>query len=336
MSESYRVSFFTLGCKVNQYETNSIKAKLKNYGFKCVDIDEAADVVVVNTCSVTSIADSKSRTAIRKAAKLNPNVLIAVTGCYSQLEPTEVEEIDGVWLVIPNEEKDKLPEIIAAKFGMQTDIDSHISLPISTSRTRAFVKVQDGCDQFCAYCVIPFARSNKYSRNIEEVISEVEAMANAKYKEVVLTGIRLGSYEYNLPELISRCAEISKIERIRLSSIEPWEVNDALLDAMQNPKVCRHLHIPLQSGDDFLISQMNRPYTTSQYAEIIKKVRERINDIGISTDVIVGFPGETEFNFNNTKAFIKEMDYFQITHLQIFTKKTHRSSRNAKSSISGN
>ena len=211
MSESYRVSFFTLGCKVNQYETNSIKAKLKNYGFKCVDIDEAADVVVVNTCSVTSIADSKSRTAIRKAAKLNPNVLIAVTGCYSQLEPTEVEEIDGVWLVIPNEEKDKLPEIIAAKFGMQTDIDSHISLPISTSRTRAFVKVQDGCDQFCAYCVIPFARSNKYSRNIEEVISEVEAMANAKYKEVVLTGIRLGSYEYNLPELISRCAEISKL-----------------------------------------------------------------------------------------------------------------------------
>ena len=313
MMRSIRVAYHTLGCKVNQYETETIRARLEAAGFVTVSIGSGADVCVVNTCTVTNTADAKSRSALRRALRLSPGAFVVATGCYADLEPGRIGRIEGVDLVVANRDKDTIPERIIARFGGSRLAPSQCARP--RLRTRAVVKVQDGCDQFCSYCVVPFARSPKTSRPLEDVLSEVASLAGFGYKEAVLAGIRLGSYEdrgSRLPDLMRAVSELNGITRIRLDSIEPWEVDDALLEAFESPKVCRHLHIPLQSGDDEILRRMNRPYTAAGYAKIVSKVREAFHGIGITTDVIAGFPGETDEMFEATCALIRETDFSRL------------------------
>jgi len=308
-----KIAYHTLGCKVNQYETEKIRESLEVAGFQTVPFSSRADAYVINTCSVTSVADSKSRAAVRKAIKLNPDAYVVVTGCYADLEPAQIRAIEGVDLVVSHDDKEAIPERLSARFSSNTNHPTHNTRP--RTRTRAVVKVQDGCDQFCAYCVIPYARVGRTSRPIAEVMDELKSLADFGYKEIVLAGIRLGSYEDGdicLPGLIEKAAKIDGIDRIRLSSIEPWEVNDELLDVMLHPKVCRHLHIPLQSGDSSVLKRMNRPYSGDEYRKIIENVRSRIDGIGITTDVITGFPGETDAEFNNTCALINDVDFSRL------------------------
>ena len=309
------IAYHTLGCKVNQYETEKIREKLETAGFNTVSFSSAADIYIINTCSVTDVADSKSRAIIRKALRTNNDAFVVVCGCYAELEPAKIADIEGVGLVISNKDKDTIPERIIARFGKDTQINSLHDTVRPRTRTRAVVKVQDGCDQFCAYCVIPYARSHKTSRKIEDVLEELKSLANFGYKEIVLTGIRLGSYRSegnHLSDLINKASEIDGIERIRLSSIEAWEIDDAILNAFDNPKLCRHLHIPLQSGDDEVLKWMNRPYNTEEYLGLISKVRSHVEGIGITTDVIVGFPGETDIHFENTCRTIEKAGFSRL------------------------
>lgn len=315
------IAYHTLGCKVNQYETEKIRESLESAGFATVPFGSAADVYVINTCSVTSVADAKSRASVRRALKMNPNAFVVVAGCYAEIAPDEILAIEGVDLVVPNSDKDTIAERIASRFAKQSS-DTQCRTPNDRScrprlRTRAVVKVQDGCNQFCSYCIIPHARSSMVSRSMEDTLVEIRSLAEFGYKEIVLTGIRLGSYSgeqdgERLPELIRAASKVDGIERIRLSSIEPWEVNGTLLEAMQSPKVCRHLHIPLQSGDDDTLKGMNRPYTSEKYRAIISNVRASIPGIGITTDVIVGFPGETDEAFENTRSLIRELGFSRL------------------------
>lgn len=324
-----RIAYHTLGCKVNQYETEKLREALEGAGFETVAFSSPADAYVINTCSVTSVADGKSRAAVRRALRLNPDAFVVVAGCYAELDPDSIRAIEGVDLVVPNSEKDAIAERIVARLGQGLPniqypiLNTQSSLP--RLRTRAVVKVQDGCDQFCSYCIVPHARHAKSSRPLDDVIAEIRALAEFGYREIVLTGIRLGAYASRkckvesekcegsrLPELIRAASEVDGIARIRLSSIEPWEVDEALLDAMRSPKVCRHLHIPLQSGDDEVLARMNRPYTAAWYREIASMVRDGIPGIGITTDVIVGFPGESEDAFMNTRALIEEVGFSRL------------------------
>jgi len=308
-----RVAYHTLGCKVNQYETEKTREALEGAGFETVGFHSRADVYIINTCSVTGVADGKSRAAIRRALRTNPEAYVVVAGCYAELEPAQVSAMEGVDLVVPNSEKDGIAERIIARFGGQGAASRAVARP--RSRTRAVVKVQDGCDQFCAYCVIPYARVGKTSWPMAEVLDELRSLAGFGYKEIVLTGIRLGSYEdgsSRLPELTLAAAEVDGIERVRLSSVEPWEVDDSLLAAMTHPKVCRHLHIPLQSGDDRTLARMDRPYTTAEFAGIMSRVRERIPGVGITTDIIVGFPGETAVEFAGTLDFARDAAFSRL------------------------
>ncbi len=328
-----RVAYHTLGCKVNQYETEKIRESLESAGFTTVPFSSSADAYVINTCSVTSVADGKSRAAVRRALRANPNAFVVVAGCYAQLDPDAVRAIDGIDLIVSNDEKQTIAQKIIAGFANSEKHTDNIFQENTSGRprmrTRAVVKVQDGCDQFCSYCIVPHARSRMQSRPIEDVIAELRVLAGFGYKEIVLTGIRLGSYkskdalclqraqgerscQSNLPELIRAVASVGEIERIRLSSIEPWEVDDALLDAMKSANACRHLHIPLQSGDDDTLARMNRPYTSERYREIISHVQAAIPNIGITTDVIVGFPGETEEAFENTRALIEQVGFSRL------------------------
>lgn len=318
-SVAMKASYHTLGCKVNQYETERIRLSLENAGFETAVFGAPADVCVINTCSVTSTADAKSRAAIRRAVRANPNALIVITGCLSELERDRVEAIEGVGLVVPNADKASAAHRILSALGgsvsarsSQGSADGAVRL---RTRTRALVKVQDGCDHFCAYCVVPYARPVMYSRPVEEVLEELRGLAAEGYKEIVLAGIRLGAYRSGrrtLAGLVLAAADIEGIQRIRLSSIEPWEVGDDLIEAMSHPKVCRHLHIPLQSGDDGVLKAMGRPYDSASYLALADRVRARIDGIGITTDVIVGFPGESEKAFSNSVSLVRNVGFSRL------------------------
>ena len=321
-------AFYTLGCKVNQYETEKIREDMEAFGFKTVPFPGPADVLIVNSCTVTTTADSKSRSAIRRATRQNPNALIIATGCSTELDPLTFMRINGVDLVVPNAEKTKIAERIAARFPTLSRNGAKPTLP--RLRTRAVVKVQDGCDQFCAYCAVPLARPTRNSRDLEDVLSEIRALANVGYKEVVLTGIRLGSYndgQNDLPKIVQNAAEIDGIERVRLSSIEVWEVSQKLIEVMGHSKVCRHLHIPLQSGDDNILKAMRRPYNTEFYSQKISQARKAIPNPAITTDVMVGFPGETEEAFQNTCRFVRKM---RFSRLHVFRYSVRPDTRAAK------
>lgn len=340
-------AYYTLGCKVNQYETEKIREKLESLGFSTVGFASLADVYVINSCTVTGIADAKSRHAVRQAIRRNPDAFIVATGCYAELSTDRIAEITGVDLVIGNDEKESIPERVAARFAAvdgyhppQSPLDkggrnstplpgkgeAHLTPLLGKEglgevdyqqkpriRTRAFVKIQDGCNQFCAYCAVPYARKNVWSREIPDVLSELRTLAEFGYKEIVLTGIRLGSYMPGLPKLITAASEIEGIERIRLSSIEVWEIDDDLLQAMTaSQKVCRHLHVPLQSGDADVLRMMKRPYTPEKYMDTVRIAKKAIPELGLTTDVIVGFPGESDESFERSYNLVEEIGFSRL------------------------
>jgi threonylcarbamoyladenosine tRNA methylthiotransferase MtaB len=304
-------AYFTLGCKVNQYETEKIRERLEAIGFRTVGFASQADLYVINTCTVTSVADAKSRRAIRQAVRRAPDAIVVATGCFIELNPSAGKEFEGVDIVVGNEDKDTIPDIVSARFpniqsSMRPDVKPRL-------RTRAIVKVQDGCRQFCSYCAVPLARRRVWSRDVDDVLEELRMLADFGYKEVVLAGIRLGSYDDGLPNLLRAVCSISGIERIRLSSIEVWEITDELIEVMgSSVKICRHLHVPMQSADDEVLKRMNRPYNAAWYADVVEKVRSRLPGVGLTTDVMVGFPGETEEAFENTFRFVEEMEFSRL------------------------
>ena len=329
-----KVAFYTLDCKVNQYETEAMLEMFEKDGYEQVGSEDYADVYVINTCTVTHMSDRKSRQYIRRMKKKNPDAIIAVVGCYSQVSPEEILEIDEVNLVMgTNERRDivkeiKKLEVVEGEKKASTVDDimkvrafEEIEISQTNGRTRAFIKIQDGCDRFCTYCIIPYARGGKVrSRDLESIVSEVEKLVLNGYKEVVLTGIHVASYgkdvrdeNINLLTVIKAINEINGIERIRLSSVEPVLFTDEFVNEVSKmEKVCPHYHLSLQSGCDETLKRMNRRYTTKEYKEIVDRLRENIPNVAITTDVIVGFPGETNDEFNKTYEFLKEIELSQM------------------------
>ncbi|MDO8684566.1 MAG: tRNA (N(6)-L-threonylcarbamoyladenosine(37)-C(2))-methylthiotransferase MtaB [Armatimonadota bacterium] len=310
-------AYYTLGCKVNQYETEKIRAEMEANGFETVKFSDRSDIYIVNTCTVTSIADGKSRHVIRQAVVRNPRALVIATGCYAELEPQAIGVIDGVDIVVPNNEKDEIARRVLARFPGMAPARHLVNKAAPRMRTRAVLKVQDGCDLFCAYCTVPFARSVKQSRSLKNIISETRELAAFGYKEIVLTGIRLGSYcggnGKDIADIAQAVSCIDGIARVRLSSIEVWEITDKLISAMaSNSKICPHLHVPLQSGDDKILGAMGRPYDTGTYSKIVDHARREIPGIAITTDILVGFPGETDDSFERGLAFVEDMGFSRL------------------------
>lgn len=325
-----RIAFHTLGCKVNQYETEAMIEIFKNSGYEIVDFNDVADVYVINTCTVTGRGDMKSRQEIRKAKRLNPKSVIAVVGCYSQVASKEVLQIPEVNIVAGTKNKGDLVNLVErikidneTKLNAVEDISKDTSfeeLKISAQlgHTRAYLKIQDGCNQYCTYCIIPYARGPVRSRNPENILDEVKRLRDKGYKEIVLTGIHVASYgkdlgNLNLLDIIKMVHDVDGIERIRMSSIEPtFLTEDFIKEVSKLPKFCRHYHVSLQSGSDNTLRRMGRRYTTSEYRDIIERIRKYINDVAITTDVMVGFPGETDEEFNETYEFLKEIEFSKM------------------------
>ena len=329
-----KVAFYTLGCKVNQYETEAMLEMFKEDGYEQVGSEDYADVYVINTCTVTHMSDRKSRQYIRRMKKKNPDSIIAVVGCYSQVSPEEILEIEEVNLVMGTNERrtivDEIKKLEQAQGEkkastvddiMKVRAFEEIEISQSNGRTRAFMKIQDGCDRFCTYCIIPYARGGKVrSRDMESIVNEAKTLAENGYEEVVLTGIHVASYGKDLREnkvglldVIKRINEIDGIKRIRTSSVEPILFTDEFVDEVSKmEKVMPHYHLSLQSGCDDTLKRMNRRYTTSEYKEIVDKLRREIPDVAITTDVIVGFPGETEEEFDKTYNYLKELELSQM------------------------
>ncbi|NUL82408.1 MAG: tRNA (N(6)-L-threonylcarbamoyladenosine(37)-C(2))-methylthiotransferase MtaB [Armatimonadetes bacterium] len=312
-------AFTTLGCKVNQYETQRILASFEERGFDIVPFDQPADIYVINSCSVTQQAEAKSRQTVRRAARANPEAKVVLTGCYGQFALIRGESLPEASLVVPNPEKLKTLDRVLAEYPQLAENLQAREEPLyrTPSRHRAVLKVQDGCSVHCAFCSIPFTRPVMQSLPFAELLEEARQMAALGYKELVLTGVLIGDYgPHNgssgpdLTGLIRLLAEIPGIERIRISSIEPTLITEELIDLIaENPKLCPHLHIPLQSGDTGVLGRMNRPYDQPFYLELCSRLRRRIPDFSISTDIMVGFPGEDEAAFQNTIRVVEEAQF---------------------------
>ncbi|RAP76731.1 tRNA (N(6)-L-threonylcarbamoyladenosine(37)-C(2))-methylthiotransferase MtaB [Paenibacillus montanisoli] len=333
------VAFYTLGCKVNFYDTEAIWQLFKNEGYEQVDFETTtADVYLINTCTVTNTGDKKSRQIIRRAIRRNPDAVIAVTGCYAQTSPAEILAIEGVDLVIGTQDRDKLMSYIAdlqrerkpvnaVRNIMKTREFEELDVPDFAERTRAFLKIQEGCNNFCTFCIIPWSRGLSRSRDPQSVINQARQLVEAGYKEIVLTGIHTGGYgddmeNYRLSDLLWDLDAIEGLERIRISSIEASQIDEAMIDVLnRSSKMCRHLHIPLQAGDNDVLKRMRRKYTVEQFAEKIKLLHEAMPGVAITTDVIVGFPGETDEMFENGFAFMEQMGFAEM-HVFPYSKRT--------------
>ncbi|MBP2650722.1 MAG: modification enzyme, MiaB family [Firmicutes bacterium] len=325
-----RVALTTLGCKVNQFETDIIAGLFKEKGYQTVKFEQAAEIYVINTCSVTHLGERKSRQLIRRATRLNPEAAIVVTGCYAQLSPDKVAQIPGVDIVVGTKERQRIVELAEAallkgeKVKLVGDIMSarefeDIPLFAAPGRTRAFLKIQEGCTNYCTYCIIPYARGPLRSRPLDSVVRETEKLVAAGFKEIVLTGIHLGAYGHDfggsitLTDAVKRVLEVTGLVRLRLGSLESVEVDEKIIDIMKNDnRLCHHFHLPLQSGDDTVLKAMNRHYTTTEYSSLVTGIQTKVPDVAISTDIIVGFPGETEEMFNNTLKFVKTINFSGI------------------------
>lgn len=324
-----KVAFHTLGCKVNQYETEAMAELFKKNNYTLVDESEIADVYVINTCTITNLGDRKSRQFIRRAKNKNSEAVIAVVGCYAQTSPEEVMKIEEVDIIIGTKDRNRIVELTQEaeenrrKVNIVTDIMKQrefeeMKIEDINGKTRAFLKIQEGCNQYCSYCIIPYARGPIRSRKLDNILLEVKKLSEKGFKEVVLTGIHVASYgkDTGLIELIDvleRVHEIPGIERIRLSSIEPTIMTKAFMDRLVKlPKVCDHFHLSLQSGSDAVLKRMNRKYTTTEYKEIVDLIREYMPNVGITTDIIVGFPGETDEEFDETCNFVDEIGFSRI------------------------
>lgn len=330
-----KAALHNLGCKVNAYETESMQQMLEQAGYEIVPFAPGADIYIINTCTVTNIADRKSRQMLHKAKKMNPQAIVVAAGCYVESEKYAGGKVDdAIDIVIGNNCKKDLVEILEAyeegkREEALIDINhtkeyEELRLDKTAEHTRAYVKVQDGCNQFCSYCIIPYTRGRVRSRKPEDVYEEVSRLAAAGYREVVLTGIHLSSYGVDLEEetllsLIERIHGISGIERIRLGSLEPRIMTEAFVSAIAKlPKLCPHFHLSLQSGCDETLKRMNRKYTAEEYYEVCKRLRSYFEDPALTTDVIVGFAGETEEEFAQCKAFLEKIAFFE-THVFKFS-----------------
>jgi len=334
-----QVAFHTLGCKVNHYETEAIWQLFKQEGYERVDFEGNADVYVINTCTVTNTGDKKSRQVIRRAIRKNPDAVICVTGCYAQTSPAEIMAIPGVDIVVGTQDRVKMLEYIeqyrkerqpinAVKNIMKNRVYEELDVPYFTDRTRASLKIQEGCNNFCTFCIIPWARGLMRSRDPKEVIRQAQQLVDAGYKEIVLTGIHTGGYgqdlkDYNLAMLLHDIEEqVVGIKRLRISSIEASQLTDEVIDVIRHSKIIvRHMHVPIQSGSDTVLKRMRRKYTMDQFAERITKLKEVLPDLAITSDVIVGFPGETEEEFMETYNFIKEHKFSEL-HVFPYSKRT--------------
>ena len=322
----------TLGCKVNMYDTQAMVEILVNHGCRIVEFEEKADIYLINTCTVTNFGDKKSRQILRKAHRLNPNAVIVACGCYSQVEPEKVAAIEGISIILGTQDRIRIGEFICQYLEGRKSADfvSNISsqrefedLSINTQRdkTRAYLKIQEGCDRFCTYCIIPFARGPVRSRQPENVIAEAARLSENGFKEIVLTGIHVASYgkdikNTNLCDILKQISKIDKIQRIRFSSIEPNVVNDEFLDTISSlPKICDHFHLSLQSGCDKTLQAMNRHYTAFEYLKSVNRLRSIMPQAGITTDIIVGFPGESDEDFHESLEFVKKA---QLSRIHVF------------------
>ncbi|RKD73039.1 threonylcarbamoyladenosine tRNA methylthiotransferase MtaB [Sinobaca qinghaiensis] len=332
------VAFHTLGCKVNHYETEAIWQLFKDEGYEKTDFDKRADVYVINTCTVTNTGDKKSRQVIRRAVRKNPEAVICVTGCYAQTSPAEIMAIPGVDIVVGTQDRKKmLPYIEQFKKErepingvgniMKTRVYEELDVPSFTDRTRASLKIQEGCNNFCTFCIIPWARGLLRSRDPKEVLKQAHQLVDAGYKEIVLTGIHTGGYgedmkDYHLSDLLLELENVEGLKRIRISSIEASQITDEVIAVIKaSEKVVNHLHIPLQSGSDTVLKRMRRKYTNAFYAERVERLKEALPGLAVTSDVIVGFPGETKEEFQETFDFISRLEFSEL-HVFPYSKRT--------------
>lgn len=333
------VAFCTLGCKVNQYETNAMIEQFIKKKYTIKEFNEEADIYIINTCTVTNMADRKSRQMLRRAKELNPNSIIVACGCYAQVAKEELAKIPEIDLIYGTNEKNKIADLIEEKMTEEvlktkkdgkeketkvTDVmyqKEFLDFGVTdyTEKTRAVIKVQDGCDRFCSYCIIPYARGHVRSRKIQNVVEEIENIAQKGIKEVVITGIHLASYgkdfkpHAQLIDLLEEINKIDGIERIRLGSLEPTLITVEFLDRLSKlEKICDHFHLSLQSGCDETLKRMNRRYTTKEFEEGVELIRKYYKNVALTTDIIVGFPGETDEEFNKTYEFLKKINFYQM------------------------
>ncbi|WP_271725497.1 tRNA (N(6)-L-threonylcarbamoyladenosine(37)-C(2))-methylthiotransferase MtaB [Bacillus paralicheniformis] len=333
------VAFHTLGCKVNHYETEAIWQLFKEASYERKEFESSADVYVINTCTVTNTGDKKSRQVIRRAIRQNPDAVICVTGCYAQTSPAEIMAIPGVDIVVGTQDREKMlgyiqqyqeerQPINGVSNIMKARVFEELDVPAFTDRTRASLKIQEGCNNFCTFCIIPWARGLLRSRDPEEVIRQAQQLVDAGYKEIVLTGIHTGGYgedmkDYNFAQLLKELdSRVKGLKRIRISSIEASQITDEVIEVLdRSDKIVRHLHIPLQSGSNSVLKRMRRKYTMEFFADRLTKLKKALPGLAVTSDVIVGFPGETEEEFMETYNFIKEHKFSEL-HVFPYSKRT--------------
>lgn len=325
-----KAAFYTLGCKVNQYETNAMIEEFKNANYEIVEYEEFADVYIVNTCTVTNMSDRKSRQILRRAKAINSNAILCAVGCYAQVAKEELSKIDEIDLILGNNDKkhilSKIEEFEKEKIR-QCQVSNMLderkytewNTIAYTDKARAEIKIQDGCDRYCTYCIIPYARGPVRSRKIDDVYNEISEIAKTGIKEIVITGIHISSYGKDLKEditlidLLEKIDKIDGIERIRLGSLEPLIITEEFVSRLSKlKKVCNHFHLSLQSGCDTTLERMNRRYTTSEFRKIVEILRQNISEVALTTDIIVGFPGETDEEFETTYNFLKEIKFSKM------------------------
>ena len=347
-----KVAFLTLGCKTNQYETNGMMQQFLDAGYEICNADEEPDIYIVNTCTVTNIADRKSRQSLRKVKNKKDTIVIAV-GCYAQVAKDTLQNMPEIDIILGNKEKKNIIKYIedyeisknkivdVANINMQQDFDEYGCITY-TEKARTTIKIQDGCNNFCSYCLIPYARGRVRSRNKENILEEARKIANEGIKEIVLTGIHIASYgkdfneEYELVDLLEDLNKIEGIERIRLGSLEPTIITEEFVERLTKlDKICNHFHLSLQSGCDETLKRMNRKYTTKEFREVVKRLRDNIKDVNLTTDIIVGFPGETEEEFNTTYEFLKEIKFYKM-HIFKYSKRDGTIAATMPNQIDGN
>lgn len=339
-----KVALYTLGCRVNQYETEAMAETFIKKGYEAVDFEDYADVYIINTCTVTNMGDRKSRQMIRKAKRKNPDSIIAVAGCYAQVSPDEAAAIEGVDVVVGTSDKGRIADLVEEyeknkkKIKMVENIMNvrefeELQIDEYQDRTRAFLKIQDGCDRYCSYCLIPFARGPVRSRKPENIINEVLKLADKGFKEVILSGIHVASYgkdigDVTLLDVIKGINEIDGIERIRIGSVDPTFFTEKVIKEIAKiEKLCPHFHLSLQSGCNETLKRMNRHYTSEEYKATVEGLRQAFPDVSITTDVIVGFPGETDEEFRSTYEFLKDI---KLSKMHIFKYSPRKGTRAAQ------
>ncbi|MCX7780712.1 MAG: tRNA (N(6)-L-threonylcarbamoyladenosine(37)-C(2))-methylthiotransferase MtaB [Negativicutes bacterium] len=333
------VAFTTLGCKVNQFETEVIEGLFKQRGYEKVSFDRPADVYVINTCSVTHLGERKSRQLIRRAVRTNPAATIVVTGCYAQVAPEQIEAIPGVDVIVGTQDRQNIVDLVEAAADQKRTINAVTDIMVAKEfediplfeapgRTRAFLKIQEGCTNYCTYCIIPYTRGPLRSRPLASIAREAAKLTAAGFQEIVLTGIHLGAYGRDsqegitLTDAVKTVLKTEGLLRLRLGSLESVEVSDELIKLMrEDTRLCPHLHLPLQSGDDNVLLAMNREYTAAEYRHLVQGIQRQIPGIAITTDVIVGFPGESDEQFANTLAFVETMNFARL-HIFPYSKRS--------------